>query len=448
MGMERITDEEGLALDKVKQDESQKPPDEEEILDLASLQKMTMAQLAKIAKKFGISGIVGMRKHELIFHILKAQTEKKGLIFGEGVLEINPEGYGFLRSSGYNYLMGADDIYVSPSQIKKFGLKTGDIVSGRIRHPKGDEKNFALLYVEAVNYDPPEKARERIHFDELTPLFPQERLVLETDPEILETRVIDLFCPIGKGQRGLIVAPPRTGKTVLLQKIANAISENHPEVYLIILLIDERPEEVTMMERSTKAEVISSTFDEPPEQHIRIADIVLEKAKRLVEHKKDVVILLDSLTRFTRAHNSVCPPSGKLLSGGMDPMAFSKPKRFFGSARNTEEGGSLTIIATALIDTGSKMDEVIFEEFKGTGNMELILDRELAEKRIFPAIDIFKSGTRREELLLSDFERERVWLLRRVLAEERSKEDAMIQLLSKLAKTKNNKEFLSRLFEL
>jgi transcription termination factor Rho len=384
-----------------------------------------------------------MRKQELIFEILRARAEKSGLIFSEGVLETLPDGFGFLRAPDYNYLPGPDDIYVSPSQVRKFDLHTGDTVSGQIRPPKDGERYFALIKVEAVNFEPPEKVREKIFFENLTPLYPQERINLETGiADNLSGRVMDLMTPLGKGQRGLIVAPPRTGKTMLLQSIANSITANHPEVYLIVLLIDERPEEVTDMQRSVKGEVISSTFDEPATRHVQVAEMVIEKAKRLVEHKKDVVILLDSVTRLARAYNTIVPPSGKVLSGGVDSNALQRPKRFFGAARNIEEGGSLTIIATALIDTGSRMDEVIFEEFKGTGNSEIHLDRKLADRRVFPAIDIQKSGTRKEELLLPKDDLNRVWVLRKVLT-PLSPVEAMELLLSKMGKTKNNAEFLS-----
>jgi transcription termination factor Rho len=382
-----------------------------------------------------------MRKQELIFKILQAQTEKSGLIFSEGVLETLPDGFGFLRAPDYNYLPGPDDIYVSPSQIRKFDLRTGDTISGQIRPPKEGERYFALIKVEAINFEPPEMARDRVFFDNLTPLYPDEKLRLETDSENLAGRVLDLMTPIGKGQRALIVAPPRTGKTMLLQSVANSVTRNHPEVTLIVLLIDERPEEVTDMQRSVHGEVISSTFDEPPTRHVQVADMVIEKAKRLVEYRRDVVILLDSITRLARAHNAVVPPSGKILSGGIDSNALQKPKRFFGSARNIEEGGSLTIIATALIDTGSRMDDVIFEEFKGTGNLEINLDRKLTEKRIFPSIDINKSGTRKEELLLAQADFNRIIVLRRVLS-QLSPTEAMELLLEKLGKTRSNSEFL------
>ncbi len=411
------------------------------MLDIEELKEKKITELTKIAQDMDITGISGLNKSELIFRILEEQTAQEGLIFSKGVLEILPDGYGFLRSQNYSYLPGPDDIYISPSQIKRFGLRTGDTVTGQIRPPKDNERFFALLRVEAVNFESPEKARERNLFDTLTPLYPEERINLETDRRDYTTRVMDLLTPIGKGQRGLIVAQPRTGKTIILQKIANAITKNHPEVELMVLLIDERPEEVTDMERSVEAEVISSTFDEPAERHVQVANMVLEKAKRLVEYKKDVVILLDSITRLARAHNTVVPHSGKILSGGVDSNALQKPKRFFGSARNIEEGGSLTIIATALIDTGSRMDEVIFEEFKGTGNMELVLDRRLSDRRIFPAIDINKSGTRKEELLLSREELSRIWILRKLL-NEMNVIEAMEFLLDKLSESKSNKDFL------
>ncbi|MGP8210148.1 MAG: transcription termination factor Rho, partial [Syntrophobacteraceae bacterium] len=370
------------------------------------------------------------------------QAEMNGLIYGEGVLEILPDGFGFLRSQNYNYLPGPDDIYVSPSQIRRFNLRTGDSISGQIRPPKDNERYFALLKVEAVNYEDPEIARDKILFDNLTPLYPDRRIRLEADPDNLSTRVMDLLTPIGMGQRGLIVAQPRTGKTMLLQNIANATAANHKDAYLIVLLIDERPEEVTDMQRNVRAEVVSSTFDEPPQRHVQVAEMVIEKAKRLVEHKKDVVILLDSITRLARAYNSVVPPSGKILSGGLDSNALHRPKRFFGAARNVEQGGSLTIIATALIDTGSRMDEVIFEEFKGTGNMEIVLDRKLADRRIFPAIDINKSGTRKEELLIAPDDLNRIWILRKLLS-PLNPIDAMEFLLDKMQGTKNNSEFLA-----
>ncbi len=413
-----------------------------DLIELSALKEMNISALTRIAKELEIPGATGMRKQELIFGILRARAEKSGHIFSEGVLEVLPDGYGFLRAPDYNYLPGPDDIYVSPSQIRKFDLHTGDTVSGQIRPPKEGERYFALIKVEAVNFEPPQQAREKIFFENLTPLYPQERLRLETEGDNLSARVMDLMTPIGKGQRGLIVAPPRTGKTMLLQNIANSITANHPEVYLIVLLIDERPEEVTDMQRSVKGEVISSTFDEPAQRHVQVAEMVIEKAKRLVEHKKDVVILLDSITRLARAYNTVVPPSGKVLSGGVDSNALQRPKRFFGAARNIEAGGSLTIVATALIDTGSRMDDVIFEEFKGTGNMEIHLDRKLADKRVFPAIDIQKSGTRKEELLLPKEDLTRVWVLRKVL-NPLSPGEAMELLLSKLGKTKVNAEFLA-----
>jgi len=412
-----------------------------ELMDIGELKEMSISKLTQIAKELDIPGATGMRKQELIFKILQAQTEKSGLIFSEGVLETLPDGFGFLRAPDYNYLPGPDDIYVSPSQIRKFDLRTGDTISGQIRTPKEGERYFALIKVEAINFEPPEMARDRVFFDNLTPLYPDEKLRLETDSENLAARVLDIMTPIGKGQRALIVAPPRTGKTMLLQNIANSITRNHPEVTLIVLLIDERPEEVTDMQRSVHGEVISSTFDEPPTRHVQVADMVIEKAKRLVEYRRDVVILLDSVTRLARAHNSVVPPSGKILSGGIDSNALQKPKRFFGSARNIEEGGSLTIIATALIDTGSRMDDVIFEEFKGTGNLEINLDRKLTEKRIFPSIDINKSGTRKEELLLAQADFNRIIVLRRVLS-QLSPTEAMELLLDKLSKTKANSDFL------
>ncbi len=411
------------------------------MLDIEELKEKKITELSKIAQDLNISGISGLKKSELIFRILEEQTAQEGLIFSKGVLEILPDGYGFLRSQNYSYLPGPDDIYISPSQIKRFGLRTGDTVTGQIRPPKDNERFFALLRVEAVNFESPDKARQRNLFDTLTPLYPNERANLETTRKDYSTRIMNLLTPIGKGQRGLIVAQPRTGKTILLQKIANAITQNHPEVELMVLLIDERPEEVTDMERSVDAEVISSTFDEPAERHVQVADMVLEKAKRLVEYKKDVVILLDSITRLARAHNTVVPHSGKILSGGVDSNALQKPKRFFGSARNVEEGGSLTIMATALIDTGSRMDEVIFEEFKGTGNMELVLDRRLTDRRIFPSMDINKSGTRKEELLLSREELSRIWVLRKLLNEMNIIE-GMEFLLEKMAETKNNTDFL------
>jgi transcription termination factor Rho len=411
-------------------------------ISLAELKEKNITDLAKIAKELNIPGASGMRKQELIFQILRAQTEKNGLIFSEGVLECLPDGFGFLRAPEYNYLPGPDDIYVSPSQIRKFDLRTGDTVSGQVRPPKDGERYFALIKVEAVNFEDPEVARSKIFFDNLTPLYPQGRLKMETGKELMTGRVLDLLCPVGKGQRGLINSPPRTGKTMMLQAMANAIATNHPEVALIVLLIDERPEEVTDMQRTVKGEVISSTFDEPPQRHIQVAEMVLEKAKRLVEHKRDVVVLLDSITRLARAYNAVTPPSGKVLSGGIDANALQRPRRFFAAARNVEEGGSLTIVATALIDTGSRMDDVIFEEFKGTGNMEIYLDRRLSDKRVFPAIDIQRSGTRKDELLLPPDELSRVWVLRKVLS-PLSTVEAMELLLSRLTKTKGNAEFLA-----
>ncbi len=411
-------------------------------LKIANLKDMGITALTKVAQDLHVPGATGMRKQELIFQILKAQTEQSGFIFSEGVLEVLPDGFGFLRAPDYNYLPGPDDIYVSPSQIRKFDLQTGDTVSGQIRPPKEGERYFALIKVEAVNFESPDQAREKIFFENLTPLYPLERVRLETASDNLSARVMDLMTPIGKGQRGLIVAAPRTGKTMLLQNIAQSIAKNHPEVYLIVLLIDERPEEVTDMQRSVDGEVISSTFDEPAQRHVQVAEMVIEKAKRLVEHKKDVFIVLDSITRLARAYNSVIPPSGKVLSGGLDSNALQKPKRFFGAARNIEEGGSLTIMATALVDTGSRMDDVIFEEFKGTGNMEIHLDRKLVDKRVFPAIDIQKSGTRKEELLLTKEDLNRVWVLRKVLHPLLSVE-AMELLLDKMGKTKSNADFLA-----
>ncbi len=410
-------------------------------MDIMELKGKTITELLSVAQELDLLGTSGLRKQELIFKILEAQTEKNGLIFAEGVLEILPEGYGFLRSPDYNYLPGPDDIYVSPSQIKRFDLRTGDTISGQVRPPKEGERYFALLRVEAVNFESPDVAKEKILFDNLTPLYPQAKISLETKARAIETRIIDLVAPIGKGQRGLIVASPRTGKTILLQRIANAITENHPEVVLIVLLIDERPEEVTDMKRTVNGEVVSSTFDEPAERHVQVADMVIEKAKRLVEHKRDVVILLDSITRLARAHNAVVPHSGKILSGGVDANALQRPKRFFGAARNFEEGGSLTIVATALIETGSRMDEVIFEEFKGTGNMELVLDRKLSDKRIFPAIDLNRSGTRKEELLLSPEALQRMWILRKFM-NELNPVEAMEFLINKINDTKTNKKFL------
>jgi transcription termination factor Rho len=412
-------------------------------MNIKDLKKKKINELNKIAKDLNVEGASGMRKQELIFAILQAQTEKNGLIFGEGVLEILPDGFGFLRSPDYNYLPGPDDIYISPSQIRRFNLRTGDTVSGQIRPPKDTERYFAMLKVEVVNFEDPEVARDKILFDNLTPLYPQEKIYLEVenDSQNYSARVMDLLTPIGKGQRGLIVASPRTGKTMLLQSIAHSVTANHKDVVLIVLLIDERPEEVTDMERSVQGEVISSTFDEPAQRHVQVAEMVIEKAKRLVEHQKDVVILLDSITRLARAYNTVVPPSGKVLSGGIDANALQRPKRFFGAARNIEEGGSLTIIATALIETGSRMDEVIFEEFKGTGNMEIHLDRRLVDRRVFPSIDIQRSGTRKEELLLDKNDINRIWLLRKVLQPMNTVE-SMEFLLEKMHSTKSNRDFL------
>ncbi len=411
-------------------------------MNLKDLKEKRINELITLANDLSIEGASGMRKQDLIFALLQAELEKNGQIYGEGVLEILPDGFGFLRAPDYNYLPGPDDIYISPSQIRRFNLRTGDTVSGQIRPPKESERYFALLKVESVNFEDPEEARNKILFDNLTPLYPQEKFVLETTPDVLSARIMDLMTPIGKGQRGLIVSPPRAGKTILLQAIANSITNNHPEVILIVLLIDERPEEVTDMQRSVKGEVISSTFDEPAQRHVQVAEMVIEKAKRLVEHKKDVVILLDSITRLARAYNTVVPPSGKVLSGGVDSNALHRPKRFFGAARKMEDGGSLTIVATALIDTGSRMDEVIFEEFKGTGNMELYLDRKLSDRRVFPAIDFNRSGTRKEELLLNPDDINRIWILRKVL-QPLSTIDAMEFLLEKIKDTKNNLDFLA-----
>lgn len=410
-------------------------------MDLVQLKEQNIKGLIQMAKEYGVEGFSTMRKQELIFALLQAQAEQDGLIYGEGVLETLPDGFGFLRAQSYNYLPGPDDIYVSPSQIRRFGLRTGDTVSGQIRPPKEGERYFALLKVEAVNYEDPEDTRDKILFDNLVPLYPEEKVRLETEADSYSNRVMDMLTPLGKGQRGLIVASPRTGKTMMLQAIANSISANHKDVYMIVLLIDERPEEVTDMERSVKAEVVSSTFDEPAQRHVQVAEMVIEKAKRLVEHKRDVVILLDSITRLARAYNTVVPPSGKILSGGVDSNALHRPKRFFGAARNIEGGGSLTIIATALVDTGSRMDEVIFEEFKGTGNMEIHLDRKLADRRIFPSIDINRSGTRKEELLLPVEDLNRIWILRKLLAPLNTV-DAMEFLLDKLSGTSDNAEFL------
>ncbi len=411
-------------------------------MNIVELKDKKIKELTVLAKEFKIDGAAGMRKQELIFALLQAEIERTGLIFGEGTLEILPDGFGFLRAPNYNYLPGPDDIYVSPSQIRRFNLRTGDTVSGQIRQPKETERYFALLKVEAVNYEDPEVAREKILFDNLTPLYPDRKVLLETDADNYSMRIMDLLNPIGFGQRGLIVSPPRSGKTMLLQAIANSLSANHKDIVLFVLLIDERPEEVTDMERSVDGEVISSTFDEPAERHVQVAEMVIEKAKRLVEHKKDVIILLDSITRLARAYNSVMPPSGKILSGGVDSNALQRPKRFFGAARNIEEGGSLTIIATALVDTGSRMDEVIFEEFKGTGNMELQLDRRLADKRVFPAIDIKKSGTRKEELLMDEDTLTRVWILRKLLS-SLNPVDSLEFLLDKMNGTKDNKDFMN-----
>jgi transcription termination factor Rho len=416
-------------------------------MTIAELKEKNITELTRIARSLELPGASGLRKQDLIFKILQAQSEKEGHIFAEGVLEILPDGYGFLRSPDYNYLPGPDDIYVSPSQIRKFDLKTGDTISGNVRPPHEGEKYFALVKIEAVNFESPEEARNKILFDNLTPLYPEERIKLETAKENISSRVMDLLTPIGKGQRGLIVAPPRTGKTMLLQSLANSITTNHPEIVLIVLLIDERPEEVTDMQRSVKGEVISSTFDEPAARHVQVAEMVIEKAKRLVEHKRDVVILLDSITRLARAYNTIVPPSGKVLSGGVDSNALQRPKRFFGAARNIEEGGSLTIVATALIDTGSRMDDVIFEEFKGTGNMEIILDRKLVDKRVFPAIDIQRSGTRKEELLIPKDDLARIWVLRKVL-NPLSPVEAMELLIDKLSKTPANATFLSNMSSL
>ncbi|MBI5017796.1 MAG: transcription termination factor Rho [Deltaproteobacteria bacterium] len=415
-------------------------------MHLQELKRKSINELTEMAEVLNIEGATRLRKQDLIFALLKAQTEQNGSIFGEGVLELLPDGFGFLRSPDYSYLPGPDDIYVSPSQIRRFNLRTGDTVSGQIRPPKDSERYFALLKVDSINGDTPEKTRTRMLFDNLTPIYPNERLKLEYEPTLYSMRVVDFIAPIGKGQRGLIVAPPRTGKTVLLQQIANSVTTNHPEVLLIVLLIDERPEEVTDMQRSVRGEVVSSTFDEQAQRHVQVAEMVIEKAKRYVEHGKDVVILLDSITRLARAYNTVVPHSGKILSGGVDSNALHKPKRFFGAARNIEEGGSLTIIATALIDTGSRMDEVIFEEFKGTGNMELHLDRKLADKRVFPALDMQRSGTRKEDLLYTPMELNRVWVLRKVLS-PLNPVDAMEFLLDRMKGTKTNLEFLDSMSE-
>ncbi|MCQ9205470.1 MAG: transcription termination factor Rho [Omnitrophica bacterium] len=410
-------------------------------MDIGTLKEMKVSELNKISKEFKVNGVSGLKKQDLIFKILQAQAEKKGLMFGAGVLEVLPEGFGFLRATNYNYLPSPDDIYVSPSQIRKFSLRTGDTISGQIRPPKDNEKYFALLKVEAVNFEHPDESRNRILFDNLTPIYPKDRFILETTSQELSARILDLLCPIGRGQRGLIVAAPYSGKTVLLQKMANALTKNYPDIILMVLLIDERPEEVTEMRNTVRGEVISSTFDEPAQRHIQVAEMVMEKAKRLVEHKRDVVILLDSITRLARAYNLVEPHSGRILSGGIDSNALHKPKRFFGAARAQEEGGSLTIMATALVDTGSRMDDVIFEEFKGTGNMEITLDRGIFQRRIYPAIDIKRSNTRREELLIHPDELKRIWMLRKALNELNSAE-ALELLIDKLSKTKNNVEFL------
>jgi transcription termination factor Rho len=432
-GLPVVLEEEALEAESAETEGKQR-------LDIRTLKDMSISELTHVARDLEVENPAGMRKQDLIFKILQVQTEREGLIFGEGVLEILPDGYGFLRAPEYNYLPGPDDIYVSPSQIRRFNLRTGDTVSGQIRPPREGERYFALIKVEAVNFEAPDQTAEKILFDNLTPLYPMERINLEVEGN-MTSRVMNLMTPIGKGQRGLIVAPPRTGKTMMLQAIANSITANHPEIILIVLLIDERPEEVTDMQRSVKGEVISSTFDEPAYRHVQVAEMVLEKAKRLIEHRRDVVILLDSITRLARAYNTVVPPSGKVLSGGVDSNALQKPKRFFGAARNIEEGGSLTVMGTALIDTGSRMDDVIFEEFKGTGNMEVHLDRKLTEKRVFPSIDINKSGTRKEELLLEQWELKRVWVLRKVLS-PLSTVEAMELLLERLEKTATNKEFL------
>ena len=415
-------------------------------MDLIELKKLKISELTNMAKEFNIEGASGMRRQDLIFSLLQAHSERNGLIYGQGVLETLPDGFGFLRAPDANYLPGPDDIYISPSQIRRFNLRTGDTIAGQIRPPKDTERYFALLKVEKVNHEDPELAREKILFDNLTPLYPDERVKLETKSDNYSSRILDLMTPLGKGQRGLIVAPPRTGKTMLLQNIANSVSANDKDIHKIVLLIDERPEEVTDMERSVDAEVISSTFDEPQQRHVQVAEMVIEKAKRLVEHKLDVIILLDSITRLARAYNSVVPPSGKILSGGLDSNALQKPKRFFGAARNIEDGGSLTIIATALVDTGSRMDEVIFEEFKGTGNMEIHLDRKLTDRRVFPSIDINRSGTRKEELLIEEADLNRIWILRKLLA-PLTPVDSMEFLLEKIKRTKDNKRFLDSMSE-
>ena len=431
-----------LENNNARQDTDAAPLNDLPSLNLSDLKRKSVTELYNLVQELEIDIPPGLRKQELIFALLKEYTKKDGQVFGEGVLEVLQDGFGFLRSPYYNYLPGPDDIYVSPSQIRRFNLRTGDTVSGQIRSPKDSERYFALLKVDTINFEPPEKSHKKIYFDNLTPLYPMEQIKLETDPDNYSARIMDLLTPIGKGQRGLIVAPPRTGKTMLLQNIANSITRNHPEIFLIVLLIDERPEEVTDMERHVQGEVVSSTFDEPAQRHVQVAEMVIEKAKRLVEHKRDVVILLDSITRLARAYNTVVPPSGKILSGGVDSNALHRPKRFFGAARNIEEGGSLTIIATALIDTGSRMDEVIFEEFKGTGNMEIHLDRKLTEKRIFPSIDINKSGTRKEDLLLPKDVLNRVWILRKLLS-PLNPIDSMEFLLDKMQGTENNADFLA-----
>ena len=440
----KVTAESNKSSSTIKNNSRSSPGIISSNLDITQLKDMKISDLLKLAKELGVNGVSGLRKQELIFRVLQARAERDGLMFGGGVLEVLPEGFGFLRSPNYNYLPSPDDIYVSPSQIRKFELRTGDTVSGQIRPPKDNEKYFALLKVEAVNFENPEEVKARINFDNLTPIYPCERFVLETTPEEISGRVIDLLAPIGKGQRGLIVAPPYSGKTVLLQKVANAIMKNNPDVILMVLLIDERPEEVTEMKRMVKGEVISSTFDEPADQHVRVAEMVLEKAKRLVEHKRDVVILLDSITRLARAYNLVEPHSGRILTGGIDSNALHKPKRFFGAARAIDEGGSLTIMATALVDTGSRMDDVIFEEFKGTGNMEISLDRNIFQRRIYPSLDIKRSNTRREELLIPEDSLHRIWMLRKVL-NDLSSVEALELLIEKLKKTKTNEEFLANL---
>jgi len=415
-------------------------------MNIAELREKSVAELTGIAQELQVPGATGLRKQDLIFSILRAHSEKNGLSYAEGVLECLSEGYGFLRNTDYSYLPGPDDVYVSPSQIRRFDLRTGDTVSGQVRPPREGERYFAMVKVETINFEGPESESRKSFFDNLTPLYPEGRIRLETEKENISGRVMDLLTPLGKGQRGLIVSPPRTGKTMLLQSIANSIAKNHPEIHLIVLLIDERPEEVTDMERTVHGEVVSSTFDEPASRHVQVADMVLEKAKRLVEHRKDVVILLDSITRLARAYNTVAPPSGKVLSGGLDANALQRPKRFFGAARNIEEGGSLTILATALIDTGSRMDDVIFEEFKGTGNMELHLDRKLSDRRVFPAIELTRSGTRKEELLLAKKELDRTWVLRKVL-NQMSPVEAMELLIDRMGKTKSNEEFLDSMTE-